>query len=230
MHLYLDSGAGSDEADLRNAETLADDEWSAAWAEYRRECKTEEEEAAAKGITDEDVRNQTAPDAPQQPPPPLTSDSLSTIARVMSGIKLKPPAWAIGSLIATDKATRCARISDDARCSFVAFAMLLYVSVPEEVWLQQILSRAGYRAPSAASSSTTAALAGATAAASTSTTAASTVTAEEKAKAKKRKAKKKAKAAKAADAASTATNAATSQVDDFEPEFPPLEPAAAATN
>jgi hypothetical protein len=59
--------------DAHKPETLGDDEWSEAWAEYRRECKEEDEEARAKGITEEDVKNQTAPDVPQEAPKPLSA-------------------------------------------------------------------------------------------------------------------------------------------------------------
>lgn len=49
-----------------------DDEWSEAWAEYKRECAEEAAEAAAAGITDADVANQTAPNPEPQKPAPLS--------------------------------------------------------------------------------------------------------------------------------------------------------------
>jgi hypothetical protein len=71
---FLFCSAPSDgAANAHKPETLADDEWSEAWAEYRRECKEEDDEARAKGITDEDVKNQTAPDVPQEAPKPLSA-------------------------------------------------------------------------------------------------------------------------------------------------------------
>jgi hypothetical protein len=87
--------APTDSVDPRRAETLADDEWSEAWATYRQECAAEEAEARARGITEEDVANQTAADPPQARPRPLATSSLNTIANVMAGIKLRPPMWAL---------------------------------------------------------------------------------------------------------------------------------------
>jgi len=73
-----------------------DEEWSEAWAEYKRAAAEEEAEARANGITDEDVENQTKPIEPPPKPEPLSEAKLATISNVMSNIKLKPPPWAIG--------------------------------------------------------------------------------------------------------------------------------------
>ena len=61
-----------DGVDLRIPETLGEDEWSESWAEYQKECAAEEEDAKARGITEEDVKNQTAPDPVPNKPKPLS--------------------------------------------------------------------------------------------------------------------------------------------------------------
>lgn len=76
----------------------ADDEWSEAWADYKRECLEEEQEAAARGITDSDVAAQTTQPEQPLPPKPLTNVAVDKIKGVMAGIKLKPPIWALKSV------------------------------------------------------------------------------------------------------------------------------------
>jgi hypothetical protein len=73
----------------------ADDEWSEAWAAYKRDCAAEEAEARARGITDEDVANQTSPPDEPRPVEKLTPEKISKIKNMMAGIKLKPPMWAL---------------------------------------------------------------------------------------------------------------------------------------
>lgn len=90
------------------------------------------------------------------------------------------------------------------------------VGLPEEVWMERILARAGYR-PTNTNGTMTEATSAAAAAAATA--------AADKAKKKKKKAKaKKAKAAKEAAEQQSAAPAA----EDFETEFPPVAPAQAS--
>lgn len=83
LFLSVSSGSPSgvlpndyDGADPRLDVTLEEDEWSEAWAEYKKECAEEEEDARNKGITDDDVKNQTAPDEPALAPKPLSQGQL----------------------------------------------------------------------------------------------------------------------------------------------------------
>jgi hypothetical protein len=64
--------ASADPDESHSAETQGEDEWSEAWATYKQECKEEEDDAAARGITAEDVRTQTHPAEAPTPPKPLT--------------------------------------------------------------------------------------------------------------------------------------------------------------
>lgn len=102
-----------------------EEEFSEAWLEYKRACAEEEEEARAKGITDEDVRRQSEVTAEQrqqqqrQHIEPLSAEKVERIKNIMAGVKLKPPFWA--------------------------------ANMSEEEWMSKILLRAGFRPrPSAA--------------------------------------------------------------------------------
>jgi hypothetical protein len=94
------------------------------------------------------------------------------------------------------------------------------VGVPEEVWMERILSRAGYRGPATANANVAAPAA---ASASSATTAGAT----EAEKARRKKKKQRALAKKAAAAQEGGDEKKVAAVDDFSPEFPPI--AAAVT-
>ncbi len=66
------SGDAAAAGSLPERDAGAVDEWSEAWAEYKKDCAEEAAEAARLGITDADVAKQNAAVDVPQPLKPLT--------------------------------------------------------------------------------------------------------------------------------------------------------------
>ena len=208
-----------------------DDEWSEAWAEYKRECAEEDADAAARGITDSDVATQTSQPEQPLPPKPLSALAVDKIKGVMAGIKLKPPIWALKYVMPPAPRARAPhavlccgiRITHRRVCSCSVshclvcwLCLVCSVSVPEEVWMAQILARAGVRPAGATAAASAAATNGSSSAAAASASASAALDKQKTEERKKRAKQKKKRAAKAAAAAAAAAAADA----DFEAHFP----------
>jgi len=198
-----------------------DDEWSEAWAAYKRDCAEEAAEAAAKGLTDANTA-QPAADAAPPAPQPLSDATKATIKGVMANVKIKPPPWA-------------RNVPDE----------VWQAQILQRAGLGALAQGGGLAALRASAAPVSASSTAAAAAAPSSDAAAAQQREQERKKRAKKKAKKAAKAAAAAAAASSSTGAAASAPatsngaaaasstpapadDDFETNFPPVDAALAS--
>ena len=99
IHGYgrVGAGGGGDEEE-------EEEEFSPAWTQFKADMEEERRQQQVAGSESDDGRDgavaeeskQAAEEAELRVHAPLTSDKISSIKSVMSGIKLRPPAWAIG--------------------------------------------------------------------------------------------------------------------------------------